>query len=81
MDKIPPGYFLFQTPPFQKIGPFEFKSTLEELCCVPSGTFHLGYEDKGKLNVLIKIYIFNKEIETKVKNYLKQSLLAKAISI
>lgn len=80
LEKIPPGFFLFQTPPFQKVGARDYDSTLEELSCVPSGMFYLGYDDKGRKikqpNKNVKI-----DLEAKVKNFLKLSILSKAINI
>lgn len=53
LEKIPQGFYFFQTPPFLKIGQNELNSTLEELFCVPSGTFYLGYDDKSSFSFLI----------------------------
>ena len=82
MEKIPPGYYLFQTPPFQKTTEKEFQSTLEELFCVPSGTFYLGYDDKSiEKSVFYEFLINLKAFENQVKSYLKASLLSKAKNI
>lgn len=66
LEKIPPGFYLFQTPPFQKTTEKEFQSTLEELFCVPSGTFYLGYDDKSIEKLVFFEFLINLK-QSKIK--------------
>jgi len=41
-------FYLYQSPPVQKVTPHKWNQTLEEAECVPSGLFYFSLEDKSK---------------------------------
>ena len=66
-------YYLFVTPPLQKITSKNWGLSLNEFECVPSGIFYFALTDRGNHNELFNISLTllfgKKDLEAKIKKF------------